>query len=229
MPIMSAPLRSARRLIRARLRPLLAAPRLNRALLPALAVLALALGGEARAQGEYRVNRGDVLRIEVLEDESLSRSVLVAPSGQVTIPLAGPVSAAGRTLSSVQSDVRQLLAPNFSNPPTVFVSLERVREAGPVTPREPEVVSVYVLGEVGSPGELTLEPGTTLLQAFARMGGFTNFAAKERIQLRRRTAEGGERIYPLNYEAILAGTSPNGTVVLAEGDVIVVPTRRLFE
>ena len=202
------------------------------ALWPALCALlaALLVCGAAAAQGEYRLSRGDVIRIEVLEDSSLNRSLLVAPSGQVTVPLAGSVSAAGRSLSAVQAEVRDRLAPNFSNPPTVFVSLERVREPDPEVEAEEEIVSVFVLGEVGSPGRLTLEPGTTLLQALALTGGFTDFAATRRMQLRRRDPHTGvERIFPLNYDLILQGRSPNGTVILGEGDVIVVPTRRLFE
>ena len=229
MPITTSP--AAARLRLARLARTALRALSSRPLLAALALApSLLLAGPAAAQGEYRVSRGDVLRIEVLEDESLSRSVLVAPSGQVTVPLAGPVAAAGRSLSAVQAEVRERLAPNFSNPPTVFVSLESAREVVPLPEQPPETVSIFVLGEVGSPGEVQLEPGTTLLQAFARVGGFANFAATKRIQLRRRDPRtGGERIYPINYDAILRGTSPNGSVVMAEGDVIVVPTRRLFE
>jgi polysaccharide export outer membrane protein len=230
MPIM--PPRAPRRALRARLGRLASGlrPAAVPTLVPALAAAAIALApAPADAQGEYTVGRGDVLRIEVLEDDSLNRSVLVAPSGQVTVPLAGEIAAAGRSLSTVQAEVRSRLAPNFSNPPTVFVSLERVNEPRDLVV-EDEVVSIYVLGEVGNTGELELEPGTTLLQALSRAGGFGNFAATKRIQLRRRDPETGiERIYPIDYEAILRGTSPNGTVVMAEGDVIVVPTRRLFE
>ena len=199
-------------------------------LLAAVALIATAAG--ALAQGEYRIGRGDVLRIEVIEDETLNRSVLVDPSGQITLPLAGAVRAAGRSLSSVQADLRSRLAPNFNAPPTVFVSLERLDVPDPVLPEAEviETVAVYVIGEVGSTGRLELEPGTTLLQAFAQMGGFSPFAATKRIQLRRRDpVTGAERVFPLNYDAILSGRSPNGGVVMAEGDVIVVPTRRLFE
>jgi polysaccharide export outer membrane protein len=203
-------------------------------LLPLLALLAaLLLPSLAQAQGEYRINRGDVLSVEVIEDESLNRSVLVAPSGQITLPLAGPVTAVGRTLSAVQAQIRDQLSPNFNQPPTVFVSLQRAFEppiAFPGAEPAPVTVSVYVLGEIGSTGRLELEPGTTLLQALAQAGGPTPFAATKRLQLRRRDpATGAERIYTINYDAILEGRSPNGGTLMAEGDIIVAPTRRLFE
>jgi polysaccharide export outer membrane protein len=86
------------------------------------------------------------------------------------------------------------------------------------------------LGEASSPGKLTVDPGTTLLQAFAQMGGFTPFAATSRLQLRRTDpVTGRETVYSINYEAIESGTSRNGVATLLDGDVIIVPQRRLFE
>jgi polysaccharide export outer membrane protein len=64
---------------------------------------------------------------------------------------------------------------------------------------------------------------------FAIMGGFTKFAAIKRVQLRRADASGSEQVYFLNYPAIEAGEISGGRATLADGDVIVVPQRRLFE
>ncbi|MEO0692522.1 MAG: SLBB domain-containing protein, partial [Pseudomonadota bacterium] len=79
-------------------------------------------------------------------------------------------------------------------------------------------------------GKVEMEPGTTLLQAFAEMGGFSSFAATKRVQLRRQDPKTGvETVIPLNYDAMLQGQTANATLELRDGDVIVVPTRRLFE
>ena len=56
----------------------------------------------ASAQG-YQIQPGDVLRVEVLQDDSLNRNVLVAPDGRITVPLAGTLSAAGRSLGAIQT------------------------------------------------------------------------------------------------------------------------------
>ena len=56
----------------------------------------------AEAQG-YSIRPGDRLRIEVLEDDSLNRSVLVAPDGRISVPLVGTVVAGGRTLGAPRS------------------------------------------------------------------------------------------------------------------------------
>ena len=201
---------------------------------PVLALLTLSvLNPQAAEAQEYRIRPGDTLRIEVIEDPSLNRSVLVPPDGRISLPLAGSVTAGGSTVESIQSALSSQLAPNFAAPPSVFVSLERIVEAPPVvptTPEEPPVIDIHVLGEVANPGKLSLEPGTTMLQAFAEMGGFTPFAATGRIQLRRADpTTGAERIYMIDYQSIVAGQSPNGTATILEGDVFVVPERRLFE
>ena len=198
------------------------------------AVIALlALVGAAQAQDAYRIRSGDTLRLEVLEDATLNRSVLVSPDGRISVPLAGSVMAAGNPLEAIQQAVSAQLAPNFAAPPTVFISIERLAErvpAGPAGPAAPPpTIDIYVLGEVANPGKLEVSPGTTVLQLFAQMGGFDRFAATARIQLRRVDTAGVEQIYVLNYDAIEAGTNPNGRTTLQEGDVIVVPQRRLFE
>lgn len=192
----------------------------------ALAVMTLvAAVPPATAQDGYRLRAGDVLRIEVVEDAGLNRSVLIAPDGRITLPLAGAIVAGGRTVEAVQADLVARLTSSFAAPPTVFVSLERLvepREPRPPTP--PRTIEVFVMGESANPGRIDVLENTTLLQAFAQMGGFTEFAATKRIQLRR-----GSQTFVIDYTAIERGTSTAGATVLQKGDVILVPQRRLFE
>lgn len=191
-----------------------------------------ALISPALAQQAYNIRPGDVLRIEVLEDATLNRSVLVSPDGRINLPLAGSVQAAGNSIEAVQNALTAQLAPNFAAAPSVFVSIEQLAErvpSGPSIAAAAPVISIYVLGEVGNPGKIEVSPGTTVLQLFAQVGGFAPFAATARIQLRRVDDHGVEQIYALDYDAIEAGTNPNGRATLLEGDVIVVPQRRLFE
>jgi len=183
------------------------------------------------AAQSYRVSPGDILRIEVVEDEALNRSVLVAPDGRISFPLVGSIRAAGRTVDAIQGTLVTRLTSNFAVPPSVFVGLEqRAPLIPPAEPEEPEMISIFVLGEVGSPGRVEMEPGATLLQAFALMGGFSNFAATKRVQLRRTDPQTGvETVSSLNYDAISQGQTANATLQVQDGDVILVPTRRLFE
>jgi polysaccharide biosynthesis/export protein len=199
-------------------------------------ISALALGGllslfaplgDAVAQDGYLIRPGDVLRVEVLEDPGLNRSTLVSPDGRISFPLAGGVVAAGRTLEQLQTDLAGKIGANFATTPNVFISLERVAEPRATSGSasgSTATIEVFVMGEAAKPGKLDVKRGTTLLHAFAQMGGFSPFAATKRVQLHR-----AGNITTLSYDAIERGTSTAGATVLQDGDVIVVPQRKLFE
>jgi polysaccharide export outer membrane protein len=201
---------------------------LGRVAVPVLGLLGLVLlAAPSQAQDGYKLRPGDVLRIEVVEDAGLSRAALIAPDGRVTLPLAGSVQASGRTIEAVQSDLIARLTPSFAAPPTVFVSIDRLADrptGGTSVPGPGPTIDVYVLGEAGKTGRVEMKPGTTMLQALAQIGGFTKFAAKKRVQLRR-----GAQTYNVDYVAIETGASNAGAMVLQSGDVIIVPQRKLFE
>ena len=181
----------------------------------------------ASAQDTYKVRPGDTLRVEVLEDANLNRDTLVRPDGQISVPLAGSVAAGGRTLSEIQADLAARLSGSFATPPNVFVTIGTLAERT-VGTGVARTISVYVIGESGAQGKVDVKPRTTLLQLFAQMGGFGPFAATKRVQLRRTAKDGSERIYNFNYDSILAGGSGGATRV-QDGDVVIIPQRRLFE
>ena len=192
-------------------------------------LLAATLSTGAFAQSSYQIRSGDSLQIEVLEDPALNRSVLVLPDGSISFPLAGTIPAAGRSVDAVKADLSAALAGNFAAAPNVFVGVgtlaapRAARAAGPA-----RTISVYAMGEVTAPGKAEVAPGTTVLQFLAQAGGFTRFAAQKRIQLRRTSKGGAERIYIFNYDGT-GGSSIAGSTRLQSGDVIVVPQRMLFE
>ena len=188
-------------------------------------ILALFAATLSHAQS-YDLEVGDVIAIEVLEDASLNRNALVLPDGNITFPFAGTIRAAGRSVAQVQESLTQALAPNFAAAPTVFVSISELR-----SPPEPSSdITIFVIGEVGAPGQKELERGTTFLQALASTGGFTPFAATKRIQLRRTDPSSGEEaVFTFNLRAAGDGARISGNAPLRDGDVILVPERRLFE
>ena len=202
--------------------------------------VALVLAPAAWAQGSYRIQPGDVLQLEVIEDTSLNRSLLVLPDGSVSVPLAGTISARGQTVDSMRSAISAALAPNFAAPPTVFLTVSQLNPtataanqaaatAAATQATNTKTVAVYARGGVARPGRIDVEPGTTLLQFLAESGGLTRFAATKRIQLRRADKGTGlETVYNFNYKAVQGGAKAP-VIVLRTGDVVVVPERRLFE
>jgi polysaccharide export outer membrane protein len=191
----------------------------------------------AMAQSSYRIQPGDVLLIEVVEDPALNRSELVLPDGSISFPVVGSLQVGGKSVDQVRDELTAGIAGDFASPPRVVVSVRSLGQRAPVVtggvataPLPPPTISVYIIGEAASPGKKAVAPGTTLLQFLAEAGGFTKFAATKRIQLRRIDASTGtERIYGFNFRAVQTGKASPQSIVLAPGDVIVVPERRLFE
>ena len=191
-----------------------------------VALIFAVIGTAAAAQSQYRVQPGDNLSIEVLEDSSLNRSIVVLPDGRINFPFAGSIIAGGRSATQIQASIYQAIAPNFATTPTVFVT---VNPAASNFDDADETIDIYFLGEVNNPGITQVKSGTTLLQAIAIGGGVTRFAAVKRIQLRRTNRQTGvQNVITLNYRALANGTASNA-IELKDGDVILVPERRLFE
>lgn len=193
-----------------------------------LGLVAALFATSAVAQSGYQIRPGDTLQVEVLEDSSLNRSVLVLPDGTISFPFAGSVQAAGRTAAQVDSAITSGIAGNFASEPNVFVTVQTLSERAVGT--GPAQVHIYMMGEIAAPGEKHLRRGTTLVQALAETGGFTSFAATKRIVLRRIDSRTGQQfVRRINYKAIADGAAVGGDIVLRDGDVIIVPERRLFE
>jgi len=180
---------------------------------------------EASLVEAYRLGPGDVIEVSVLEDSSLNRQVLVRPDGKISLPLAGTIDAAERTPEELQAAIRNALAEDFIEPPTVTVSLITARAD---LDEEDEVQLIYVIGQVANPGRFEILEPVNVLQALAIAGGPGVFAATRRIQVRKRDENGGETVTLFDYDAVQDG-SGIALLEVGDGDVIVVPERGLFE
>ena len=202
-----------------------------------IAAVALVAGGvaggfsaPASAQSGYHLRPGDVVQVEVLDDPSLNRSVLVLPDGSISFPQAGTLRASGRTVEQLRSALTQGLSPNFAATPTVYVTV------GSVAPPQSAAAAaegfpVYVMGEVNEPGRKDIKSGTTLLQFLAEAGQLSRFAARNRIELHRQDPRTkAAAVYLFDLDHVAGGKNRiSGMTTITEGDVIVVPQRRLFE
>jgi polysaccharide biosynthesis/export protein len=171
---------------------------------------------------DFRLGPGDVLLINVLEDPTLDTEALVRPDGLITVPLAGTIMAAGRTPEEVAAAIRQQLAPEFVEPPTVSVVLRAV------APTQEQYLSIYVIGEVNNPGLIPVQQPIGILQALALAGGVGVFGDAENIQVRQVDEWGVEKVLLVNYELIEKGGIVH-KIVLDDGDTILVPERGLFD
>ena len=168
---------------------------------------------------------GDALSISVLQDPKLDRTVIIDPSGQIAFPLAGHIHAAGLSPQALEKILLARIKDNYNDDHldvTVAIAGSAVQEEE-LKPR------IYITGEVLRPGPYVVRQKTTLMQAIALAGGIGPYAAKRRIQVRRRMPGGDESIFVFDYKAYEAGGDLEGNIALRAGDVIMVPERGLFE
>jgi polysaccharide biosynthesis/export protein len=170
---------------------------------------------------------GDSLSISILQDPKLDRTVVVDPSGEIAFPLAGHIRARGLTPQALENILKNKLKANYQDE-NLDITVA-VANAPKDIPEEDLKPKVFVTGEVAKPGSIVVRQPTTVMQAIALAGGLGPFAAKRRIQVRRRAPGGDEAIFMFNYKAYEAGDDIEGNIVLHTGDVIVVPERGLLD
>ncbi len=184
----------------------------------------LGLAVLASAAAAQTLKPGDSLSISVMQDPKLDRQVLIDPSGQIAVPLAGHIRAEGLTPQALERILKERLKDNYKDEDLdITVGL-----SGTTVPEEDLKPKVFITGEVGRPGAYVVRQKTTLMQAIALAGGLGPYAAKRRIMVRRKS-DPGENIYTFDYRAYEAGQDLEGNITLQAGDVIMVPERGLFE
>jgi polysaccharide biosynthesis/export protein len=165
----------------------------------------------------YVIGPGDRLSIEVLGLAELSRSVLIDASGRISLPLAGDLTAAGKTPAELAAEVTRLLAQNHVRSPQVTVNVV-------------EAVSQFVTvdGQVDEPGLYPIVGNMTLMRAIARAKGATEFATLRHVVVFR-TVEQQPMAVLYDLRAIRSGVYADPQIYA--NDVVVVgesQARRLF-
>ena len=183
-------------------------------------------------QGEpdfYRIRVGDTLTISVLEDPNLTRTVLVRPDGRISLPIAGSVLVEGVTPEDLQVILEERYSRGFQITPTVTVSIRGLSGAPIGTAEELEQTRFFLLGSVPTRGPIQIIEELTVLEALMLVGGPTDFADKDRIQVRRIDEDGAEEIFIFDWEALEEGRPIENNITIEDGDIIFVPERGLFD
>jgi polysaccharide export outer membrane protein len=163
-----------------------------------------AQGGEV--DDTYVIGQADEIEVQVWQEPDLSRAGVVRSDGMISLPLINDIKAEGVTVRQL----RALLTEKYKEvvaDPVVSVLITR-----------PLSATFFITGKVAKAGEYTLFKETTLLQAVATAGGFTEWAKSGRITVVRKS---GERL-KVNYDSIVAGDMSQN-VILQRGDTVVVP------
>jgi polysaccharide export outer membrane protein len=163
-----------------------------------------------KGNDSYIVGIADELQISVWKEPDLSETVVVRPDGMITVPVVDDVYVVGLTTKQVQDILTEKLKPVVSEPQvTVIVRNIKSRK-------------VYLVGQVGHPGAVSLSGHETVLQILAESGGPSIYAKTDKIYIIRHN-EGQQQKLSFNYKKAIKGNDPKADFPLMNGDVIVVP------
>lgn len=110
--------------------------------------------------GEYRIVKGDQLEISVIGDQdTLEKTVIVAPDGKIYYLFLDGIQAEERTLSEVRAEMEKKLAEYFSNPVVAII------------PKQTANQTYVILGRVNKPGVYPLSYPVRIRDAIGQAGG----------------------------------------------------------
>jgi polysaccharide export outer membrane protein len=177
--------------------------------------------GAPRPDTGYRLGPKDSLTIVVFGHEELSGKFTVAADGSLAFPLITPIQAADRTVPEVQAELAERLGNGFLKSPRVSVEIAQY-----VSQR------VFVMGEVHTPGAVSLAGPMTLLEVLARSGSLTEQAGGDVVILRSTDQAsslplapgqaGASELGRVSVQELRRGTAA-ANMPLRDGDTVFVP------
>jgi polysaccharide export outer membrane protein len=115
------------------------------------------------ASGDYVLEPGDTVKVQIFQEPDLDRELLVSAEGEIFLPLIGTLVVKGQTVKAVAETVRALYDSKYLVNPQVNITVLKYRDR-----------SVNVIGAVNNPQAVPFPPEQplTLLDAISRAGGF---------------------------------------------------------
>ena len=156
---------------------------------------------------EYRIGGQDMLEISVFQVDDLKGTFRVNSGGQISMPLIGTIDAGGKTVSELEAEISSKLSESYLQDPQVSVFVKDFASQ-----------RVTMEGAISSPGIISLQGRTTLLQAVARAGGVTDMANLQGVVIFR-TVNSEKMAALFDLQAIRGGNAVDPEVY---GDDIIV-------
>lgn len=168
--------------------------------------------GAAPSVTAYKIGPQDVLDISVFKVPELSKTVQVADTGTINLPLVGEVPAGGRTSQEVERELTAKLGAKYLQNPQVTVFVKEYNSQ-----------RVTIEGAVKKPGVYPIRGRSTLLQMIATAEGLTELAENDVVVFRE--VNGTRTAARFSIPDIRSGQAQDPS--LLQGDTIVVATSAL--
>jgi protein involved in polysaccharide export with SLBB domain len=165
----------------------------------------------------YLIQPGDALDIKFFYNPELNETVTVRPDGFISLQLVNEVKAAGLQPSQLNETLTHLYARELKKPViTVIVKTFAGQR-------------VYVGGEVGQQGLLTMPAGLTALQAVMQAGGFKNTAQPSETLVIRKGPDNRPVPVRVDLNTMLSGSTAGQDFRLQPDDVVYVPKSQIAQ
>ena len=159
-----------------------------------------------------RIERGDIIRVDVAGRQDLSGLYNVDTNGMITLPMVGAVNASGRTVSDLTSDLSRRYSLIDRDILRVTASLAEYRTG-----------KIYVLGGVVRPGGYTFTEMPNVWDAIAEAGGATQDAILTAVEVIPADSKSGRAARAIDVAAAMQAGRLDKLERLRPGDTVRIP------
>jgi protein involved in polysaccharide export with SLBB domain len=168
----------------------------------------------------HKLAIGDHLSFRIIEDEDDPKELAVTVAGDIEVPYVGLYRVVGQTCKQIASKLKTELEKKYYYHATVILA---------VTDWAKSQGKVYIVGPVHSPGpqEIPSDEVLTLSKAIMRAGGFSDYADRHKVEVRRKAESPGakEQVIIVDVALILDKGKMDNDLPLKDLDVIYIPER----
>ena len=157
------------------------------------------------------LHEGDVVTITFQYSTNFNAAQKIALDGALNLDSVGPVKAAGKTVTELQTELGRLYKPLVKDD-VITVKITASEN------------SVYIAGAVIRPGKVVMERPMTALEAVMEAGGFDPSRARLTDVTVLRIEDGKQKTYRLNLKRALHGKDEK-PFYLQPFDILNVPTK----
>ena len=169
----------------------------------------------AQRYPRYLLRPSDVLQLTFPITPEFDQTISIQPDGFVNLRGVGDLYIAGKSLPEFSEALHKLYG-NFLNDPIINIEM-----------KDFEKPYFTAGGEFGKPGKYELRGDTTVAEAVAIAGGFTDKAKHSEVLIFRKVPGGWEAGKRLDVKLMLANADLGEDLHLRPGDLIYVPKNKL--
>ncbi|BET66666.1 hypothetical protein ASA1KI_15840 [Opitutales bacterium ASA1] len=183
---------------------------------------AASVGGDRQTDPDYRLTSGDLIVVQMYEQDDIRTSQRLSATGEIRLPHVGRVGLLNLTVREAEMRIETLYKDGgFYVDPQIILFVQQYAE---------RFVSVF--GQVRNPARIPLAEETNsmgILQAITLSGGFTRIAREDAVQVSRTNAAGLEERFTVNVRELTSARRPGEVreFQLQAGDVVFVPERSI--